>query len=239
MIGSRAAASRTPNGAGHAGRAPARSLTRPPGRKPGSYQGQGADPATPKQTPHGPEMPRPNHLASSPDTGKAARRALFTGFAVPSAAYWEPNCSAPLRRTGWIRKCADGPCWQGLSGPADCAAQRQGNTPRRERTCADGRARWPDPRGCWWAWCPRFAGKWSPPEPGPGPDRRAWGAERLPDSRGSWRAAIRRRRPPRERAIPRANVGRPQATRTDAQPLFAQLKCSVSPVGPRLATPGR
>ena len=49
MIRSRATASRTPNGADYAGRAPARSLTRPPARRPGSYQGQGANSATPEQ----------------------------------------------------------------------------------------------------------------------------------------------------------------------------------------------
>ena len=46
-------------------------------------------------------------------------------------------------------------------------------------------------------------------------------------------------RPPRERAIPRANACRPQATSADAEPLFAQFKCSVSPLQSRLATPGR
>jgi hypothetical protein len=53
------------------------------------------------------------------------------------------------------------------------------------------------------------------------------------------RAAIRCQCPPRERAIPRANAGRPQATGADAEPLLRQVKCPVSLVGPRLATPGR
>src|SRR5215471_10203533 len=44
--------------------------------------------------------------------------------------------------------------------------------------------------------------------------------------------------PPRKRAIPRANVSRPQATRGDAKPLLGQVKCSVSPLQPRPATPG-
>ena len=48
MIRPWAAASRTPHGAGYAGRAPARSLTHPPSRRPGSYQGLGAGSAMPK-----------------------------------------------------------------------------------------------------------------------------------------------------------------------------------------------
>ena len=61
----------------------------------------------------------------------------------------------------------------------------------------------------------------------------------LSDSRTRRRAAIRCQRPLRETAIPRANVGQPQTTSADAEPLFAQLKCPVSLVGPRPATPGR
>ena len=45
--------------------------------------------------------------------------------------------------------------------------------------------------------------------------------------------------PPRERAIPRANVDRFQATPSYASRLLRLVKCPVSPLQPRLATPGR
>ena len=51
-------------------------------------------------------------------------------------------------------------------------------------------------------------------------------------------AAIRCQRPLRGRGIPRANVDRPQATRADAEPLFRQLKCSVSLSGHGWRRPG-
>src|SRR5262249_4247760 len=46
-------------------------------------------------------------------------------------------------------------------------------------------------------------------------------------------------RPPRERAKPRANADRPQATSSDVRRLSSLVKCSVSPLQPRSATPGR
>ena len=46
-------------------------------------------------------------------------------------------------------------------------------------------------------------------------------------------------RPPRERAIPRANAGRSQATPSYVRRLLWLVKCPVSPLQPRPATPGR
>jgi hypothetical protein len=45
--------------------------------------------------------------------------------------------------------------------------------------------------------------------------------------------------PPRERAIPRANVDRLQATPSYGRRLLRLVKCPVSPLQPRPATPGR
>jgi hypothetical protein len=116
----------------------------------------------------------------------------------------------------------DGPCWQRLSGPGDCVqhadiSRRLGKHGDLTPVDAGGRG-----------------------VPGLRQVVVAQARPRaLSASRTRRRAAIRCQRPLRERAIPRANVGQPQATSADAEPLFAQFKCSVSLVGPRPATPGR
>src|SRR5262249_39621858 len=46
-------------------------------------------------------------------------------------------------------------------------------------------------------------------------------------------------RPPRERANPRANADRLQATPSDARRLSSLVKCPLSDTEPRPATPGR
>jgi len=57
-----------------------------------------------------------------------------------------------------------------------------------------------------------------------------------------WLARVRRPggdRPPRERAIPRANASQLQATPSDARRLSSLVKCPLSDTEPRPATSGR
>src|SRR5215471_3173593 len=77
----------------------------------------------------------------------------------------------------------------------------------------------------------------SRPGPGTGPSCRAvQGAVRL---QGQTESSDPLQRLSRERAIPRANVDRLQATPSYARRLLMLVKCLVSHTGRRPATPGR
>jgi hypothetical protein len=72
-----------PAGAGCAGRAPARSLTRPPARRTGAaIRGREQAQAHPKPGNHDPRAPQPNRLPSPADTGKAVLCAAASGKSV-------------------------------------------------------------------------------------------------------------------------------------------------------------
>jgi len=75
MIGSRAGRVKDAYGAGCAGRAPARSWTRPPARRTRQLSGAGSRLRhTPNRANHGPKPSSNERLRSPADTGKAGRR---------------------------------------------------------------------------------------------------------------------------------------------------------------------